>query len=74
METGGEHGLPISGTILLMKDVSIEDWDRAEEETLYVLQNKSLMEQIERSLETHQEGTGYRPSPEELAWLPPSRS
>jgi antitoxin YefM len=45
--------------------VSAEDWDR-ERETLYVLQNKSLMAQIERSLKTHQEGTGYRPSPEEL--------
>ena len=29
--------------------VSAEDWER-EQETLYVLQNKSLMEQIERSL------------------------
>jgi antitoxin YefM len=45
--------------------VSAEDWER-EQETLYVLQNKSLMEQIERSLKTHREGTGYRPSPEEL--------
>jgi len=67
---------PISGIILLMKDVSIvstEDWEEPEDETLYVLQNKSLMEQIKHSLETHQAGTGYRPSPEELAWLP-SRS
>jgi antitoxin YefM len=45
--------------------VSAEDWER-EQETLYVLQNRSLMEQIERSLKTHGEGTGYRPSPEEL--------
>jgi antitoxin YefM len=45
--------------------VSAEDWER-EQETLYVLQNKSLMEQIERSLKTHGQGTGYRPSPEEL--------
>jgi len=45
--------------------VSAEDWER-EQETLYVLQNRSLMEQIERSLKTHREGTGYRPSPEEL--------
>jgi len=36
-----------------------------EQETLYVLQNKSLMEQIERSLKTHGEGTGRRLSPEE---------
>jgi antitoxin YefM len=45
--------------------VSAADWER-EQETLYVLQNKSLMEQIERSLKTHREGTGYRPSPKEL--------
>jgi antitoxin YefM len=38
----------------------------SERETLYVLQNKSLMEQIAVSLQTHQEGTGYAPSPEEL--------
>ena len=48
--------------------VSAEDWER-EQETLYVLQNKSLMEQIARSLKTHREGTGYRPSPEELSAL-----
>lgn len=45
--------------------------DRAERETRYVLQNRSLMEQIERSLKTHREGTGYRPSPEELKALDP---
>jgi antitoxin YefM len=45
--------------------VSAEDWER-EQETLYVLQNRSLMEQIERSLETHREGSGYVPTPEEL--------
>ena len=45
--------------------VSAEDWEQ-EQETLYVLQNKSLMEQIERSLKTHAEGTGRRLSPEEL--------
>src|SRR4051812_36531941 len=44
--------------------VSAEDWER-EQETLYVLQNKSLMEQIERSLKTHGEGAGHRLSPEE---------
>ena len=45
--------------------LSAEDWER-EQETLYVLQNKSLMEQIERSLKTHGEGTGHRLSLEEL--------
>jgi antitoxin YefM len=51
-----------------MKDAGIDstvEWER-EQETLYVLQNESLMEQIERSLKTHREGTGYRPSPDEL--------
>lgn len=32
--------------------ISAEDWDR-EQETLYVLQNRSLMEQIKSSLKTH---------------------
>ncbi len=46
--------------------VSAEDWER-EQETLYVLRNGSLMEQIKRSLETHREGSGYVVSrPEEL--------
>jgi len=36
------------------------------QETLYVLQNKSLMEQIERSLKTQGEGSGYRLSPMDL--------
>jgi antitoxin YefM len=45
--------------------VSAEDWEQ-EQETLYILQNKSLMEQIERSLKTHGEGTGYQLSPEDL--------
>jgi antitoxin YefM len=45
--------------------VSAQDWER-EQETLYVLQNRSLMEQIERSLKTHREGSGYAPTPEEL--------
>lgn len=38
----------------------------SEQETLYVLQNQSLMEQIAASLRTHQEDRGYTPSPEEL--------
>ena len=44
--------------------LSAADWER-EQETLYVLQIKSLMVQIERSLTTHREGRGYRPSPDE---------
>lgn len=45
--------------------ISAQDWE-SEQETLYVLQNQSLMQQIAASLRTHQEGTGYTPSPEEL--------
>ena len=45
--------------------MSAEDWER-EQETLYVLQNKSLMRQIATSIETHQQGTGYRPQPGEI--------
>ena len=45
--------------------VSAEDWER-EQETLYVLRNSSLMEQIARSLESHREGGGYTvPWPED---------
>lgn len=42
-----------------------DDWAR-ERETLFVLQNSSLMEQIGRSLVTHRLGTGYSPQPEEF--------
>lgn len=45
--------------------VSAQDWER-EQETLYVLQNKSLMRQIANSVETHRQGTGYLPNPGEL--------
>lgn len=42
-----------------------EDWER-EQETLYILQNSSLMKQISSSLETHIKGNGYKPSKIEL--------
>ncbi|MFA4839591.1 MAG: type II toxin-antitoxin system prevent-host-death family antitoxin [Candidatus Neomarinimicrobiota bacterium] len=45
--------------------IGAEDWER-EQETLFILQNQSLMEQVIKSLKTHQEATGYRPSQEEL--------
>lgn len=38
--------------------LSAEDWER-EQETLSVLQNRDLMQQIAASLETHKEGQGY---------------
>ncbi len=45
--------------------LSAEDWER-EQETLYVLQNSSLMAQIEESLKTHTSNSGYKPTEEEL--------
>ncbi len=44
---------------------SAEDWER-EQETLYVLQNSSLSKQIIKSMDTHNSGTGYTPTNEEL--------
>lgn len=41
--------------------ISVEDWER-EQETLYILQNSSLMEQINQSQITHKEKKGYQPS------------
>jgi antitoxin YefM len=45
--------------------ISADDWER-ERETLYVLQNKSLIQQIAESQFTHKLGQGYKPSNEEL--------
>lgn len=44
--------------------VSAEDWER-EQETLYVLQNSDLMQQIVESTRTHTERAGYTPTDEE---------
>ena len=38
--------------------VSAEDWER-DEETLYVLRNNSLMNQVAESLVTYQNNSGY---------------
>jgi antitoxin YefM len=46
--------------------ISAEDWAR-EQETLYVLQNNSLMEQIASSLSTHDKRDGYKPNQEEIS-------
>ncbi len=45
--------------------MSADDWER-EQETLYVLQNTSLMKQISESAATNNEGSGYTPTSEEL--------
>lgn len=41
--------------------ISAEDWER-EQETLYVLQNNSLMQQIADATKTHAQGRGYSPN------------
>ena len=45
--------------------ISAEDWER-EQETLYVLRNKSLMSQIAESMVTFEKGTGYKPAQDQL--------
>ena len=45
--------------------VGADDWER-EQETLYVLENRSLMDQIARSAETHAANVGYCPTEDEL--------
>ncbi|EIC23388.1 type II toxin-antitoxin system Phd/YefM family antitoxin [Thiorhodovibrio frisius] len=45
--------------------MSAEDWDR-DQETLYVLQNTSLMRQIAESSTTHVTRTGYSATQEQL--------
>ena len=45
--------------------LSADDWER-EQETLFVLQNTSLMKQIAASSATHSKGSGYTPTSEEL--------
>lgn len=45
--------------------MSAEDWER-EQETLYILQNSSLVQQIAQSTQTHDKSQGYTPSDEEL--------
>ena len=45
--------------------ISAEDWER-EQETMFVLQNASLMKQISESLKTHNSHSGYKPVEEEL--------
>ena len=45
--------------------MSAEDWER-EQESLYVLQNSDLMQQVTKSLGTHSQGAGYQPTDEQL--------
>ncbi len=45
--------------------MSAEDWER-EQETINILQNNDLMQQIAASAVTHARGSGYTPTTEEL--------
>lgn len=45
--------------------ISAEDWER-EQESLYIMQNNDLMQQIARSLDTHNSGSGYVPDEGEM--------
>jgi antitoxin YefM len=45
--------------------ISAEDWE-SEQETLYVLRNKSLISQVAESMETYQKNSGYKPAQEQL--------
>jgi len=45
--------------------MSLEDYER-EQETLYVLSNTSLMNQIQESIKTFKQSSGYTPTEEEL--------
>ena len=45
--------------------ICAEDWER-ERETLYVLQNSSLIKQINESIKTNKSNGGYKPTREEV--------
>ncbi|WPD21286.1 MAG: type II toxin-antitoxin system Phd/YefM family antitoxin [Candidatus Electrothrix scaldis] len=45
--------------------IGAEDWEQIQE-TLYVLQNTRLMQQIKKSVISHRAGKGYSPTQEEL--------
>ena len=45
--------------------IGAEDWEQLQE-TLYVLQNSSLMKQIKQSFSTNQQGKGYKPTEDQL--------
>jgi len=45
--------------------MSAEDWER-EQETLYILQNSSLMSQIADSIATHSKGGGHKPNDKDM--------
>ena len=68
VEQAANNHTPIKVTRRAGEDfivISADDWER-ERETLYVLQNNNLMQQIAASLATHTQGTGYTPNSEQM--------
>lgn len=68
VEQVADHHEPVKVTRRAGEDfvvISAEDWER-EQETLHVLQNKDLMQQIADSLQTHTQGKGYTPTDEQM--------
>jgi len=66
-QAAGEH-VPLKVTRRSGGDfivISAEDWER-DQETLYVLQNSSLMKQISESARTHSGRSGYAPTDGEM--------
>lgn len=62
----GHHPLKVtrrSGEAFVV--IGAEDWER-EQETLHILQNNNLMQQISASLATHVNRKGYKPTNEEI--------
>ncbi len=45
--------------------MSADDWER-EQESLYILQNNNLMQQVAKSLNTHSKRIEYQPTEEQL--------
>ncbi len=67
VEQVAQQHLPLKVTRRSGEDfvvIGAEDWER-EQETLYVLQNSSLMKQIAESSLSHAERSGYTPTNEE---------
>ena len=66
-KTHSEHE-PLRVTRKRGKDfvvIGAEDWQQMQE-TLYVLQNSSLMQQIKQSRQSRRQQKGYQPTQEEL--------
>ena len=68
VEQAASHHTPLKVTRRNGEDfvvISAEDWER-DQETIYVLQNSSLMKQISESTHTHMKRSGYTPTDGEI--------